>query len=527
MSMTDRGTGLVVETLPPGGGALAAAVRTGALPPAWETAAPRGTTLLVRAQRTLDTTSPAMRATLAAWAPAAVALAEAAPAARARFEAACARGLLVTTGQQPGLFGGPLYTWHKALAALALADALEARLGVPVAPLFWAATDDADVLEGASTWVADARGAHRVAMPVPADAGGRVVAALPLPALDDAVDTLRRAAGSAAHASLLDDVRACYRPGATIGSAYVALLRRWLEPHGIVVLDAAHRSVREAAHATCRLALAHASPVDAALRERGEALRAHGFTPQVDTVDGRSLVFRWHDDAKDRVSLADAHAVAGVAAPGALSGNVLLRPVIERALFPTAAYVAGPGELAYFAQVGVVAQTLGLEVPAAVPRWSARVIEPRVADAVGALGVAPASLADPEALLHTLAGRDLPAATRSALDRLTAQLEASLTDVAAAATAQGVPSAVVDGARRQMAHRVDRLTRRLVAHAARADAVRAGRVALAAGALYPGRAPQERALNAVPLLARWGPALWDAWRAGAAAWAGEWLRDPA
>src|SRR5262245_55049600 len=54
------------------------------------------------------------------------------------------RGIVVTTGQQPGLFGGPIYTWSKALSALALADEIESATGIPTAPVFWAATDDAD-----------------------------------------------------------------------------------------------------------------------------------------------------------------------------------------------------------------------------------------------------------------------------------------------------------------------------------------------------------------------------------------------
>src|SRR5690348_12632805 len=65
-----------------------------------------------------------------------------------------ARGVVVTTGQQPGLFGGPIYTLSKAVSTIALADALEEATGIPTAPLFWAATDDADFAEASSTAVA-------------------------------------------------------------------------------------------------------------------------------------------------------------------------------------------------------------------------------------------------------------------------------------------------------------------------------------------------------------------------------------
>jgi len=85
-------------------------------------------------------------------------------AARERLErVARAGGVVVTTGQQPGLFGGPVYTLSKALSALELANAIEASTGIPVAPVFWAATDDADFAEATFTWLRQDGGAVRVA----------------------------------------------------------------------------------------------------------------------------------------------------------------------------------------------------------------------------------------------------------------------------------------------------------------------------------------------------------------------------
>src|SRR5690606_1123493 len=74
-------------------------------------------------------------------------------------------GALVTTGQQPGLFGGPAYTWVKAVTAIALAAELEEAIGMPVAPLFWAATDDTDFEEASETWISGSDGAAHLALP--------------------------------------------------------------------------------------------------------------------------------------------------------------------------------------------------------------------------------------------------------------------------------------------------------------------------------------------------------------------------
>src|SRR4029434_6671593 len=93
-------------------------------------------------------------------------------AAQARLErVASARGIVVTTGQQPGLFGGPIYTWSKALTALTLADEIEAATGVPTAPVFWAANDDADFGEACWTAVGVRGGGERLRGPARAARG--------------------------------------------------------------------------------------------------------------------------------------------------------------------------------------------------------------------------------------------------------------------------------------------------------------------------------------------------------------------
>src|SRR6478609_4626983 len=113
-------------------------------------------------------------------------------------------GLVVTTGQQPGLFGGPLMTLAKALTARALADTLQETTGLPVAPVFWAATDDADFDETATVSVALDGGARALKLEPRAPAG-TPVARVPMGNdLARLTATLRDACGSASHASYLE-----------------------------------------------------------------------------------------------------------------------------------------------------------------------------------------------------------------------------------------------------------------------------------------------------------------------------------
>ena len=423
-------------------------------------------------------------------------------AAAARLERVVAGGgAVVMTGQQPGLFGGPVYTWSKALSALALADELEAATGVPVAPVFWAATDDADFDEAASTWVATGDGATELALPA-RDTAGRPMSEVPLGEVDALFAQLVAAAGSAADPMPLAAAREAYHAGATVGDAYVSLLRALLQPLGIAVLDASHPVVREAGDALLRRALRRAADVERALAARTAAIEAHGFTPQVPLVPGLSLVFAREGAGKERVPIARAAEV--VEDPSAVLGpNVLLRPVVERAILPAAAYVAGPGEFSYFAQVGVVAEVLEAAAPLGLPRWSCTLVEPGVQALLDRHALDVDELADPHAPERRIAQALLPADVSGTIGALRAAVD----DGAARLTAVDLPPLappVADGFRRQMQHRIDRLERRLRAAVARREQATMRELAQLRASLYPGGTRQERALNLLPLLARFG-----------------------
>lgn len=502
--------GLEVRTEPLGGSPLARAALAGRVPPGWYPPAPTGPD-----EWRLHVDAVQKQFSAGAWLELLSPALDARGAAAARLaEVAGGAGVVVTTGQQPGLFGGPLYTLSKALTALALADAVQAHTGVPAAPVFWAATDDIDFAEASRTYVAGRDGLTTLTITTDVPEG-TPMAAIPLGGEVAALgERLAASAGALAYEPALRDALASYAVGVSVGDAYTALMRRLLEPLGIAVLDASHPAVRDGAFQLLRRALLQAPATEHALGERATAIVAAGFAPQVADVPGRSLVFRYGADGrKARVPVAEARGLVTKVARGALGPNVLLRPVIERFLLPTVAYAAGPGEYAYFAQVSAVATALGVAQPLAVARWSGTVIEPHVRRTLARLGVEPNELADVDALAGRMARERLPAAARDAVSALRAAIDAHL---GALAEAEGaVERPVVDGARAQLAHRVDRLERRLLAaEKRRADAV-ARDLATAASALFPHGARQERMLNAVPLLARHGPALIDAMLAAA------------
>ena len=415
------------------------------------------------------------------------------------------RGVVVTTGQQPGLFGGPVYTLCKALSALAFADRLQEITSIPVAPVFWAATDDADFREASVAAVSVTGGAQRLKIDAQGPLG-RSMADMPLGDVSAELEALARAAGSTIDPVPLDLLKKFYSSQATIGSAYVALLRELFAPLGIAVLDASHSATRNAALPILRAALEKSALVAERLSTRSGEIAAAGHRPQVQDVAGLSLVFASDNGERKRIPI---KAALKRLTDTDLGPNVLLRPVVERSILPTVTYVGGPAEIAYFAQVGPIADALGATRPAIVPRWSCTIIEPHVERILEKLYLLPEDLEDPHEVERRVALARLPkpviaelAATREALDE---RLDA-LSEVVDAEHAP-VSTAVTGGLRANLMRRLDRFERRLLAAAKRQHADTMEEIATARGSLYPFGTAQERILNFVPFLARYGPEL--------------------
>ena len=421
-------------------------------------------------------------------------------------------GVLVTTGQQPGLFGGPVYTWSKALSALTLAAEIEQSTGVPAAAIFWAATDDADAAEASTTVIALPGGAERLTASVAAPAGTPMYDA-PLGDVSALLARLGAAAGAGAYATALEITRAAYAPTATVGGAFVELLAGLMNPLGIAVLDAGDERVRAAAASVTLTAVDRASDIARALTERGTAIRAAGYTPQVSEIDDLALVFERRDGVKSRLRADTLHRPD----PSTLSPNVLLRPIVERAILPTVAYMAGPGELAYFAQVSAVAAALGAEQPLALPRWSCTILEPRVVRVLERLGLERSELADSAAPERRIAEQALPPAAHDVIALAKAQADTLGKSLSSLAAGQGlIDSRIAEGHARRASWLAERLERRILAAVKRRETDAMFALGTARASLYPFGTRQERALNLIPLLARYGPALLDEMRTAAA-----------
>jgi len=425
--------------------------------------------------------------------------------------------LVVTTGQQPGLFTGPLYAIYKALSAAALARRLERERKVPVVPVFWVAGDDHDFAEANHAAVLNSAGElERIVLRErPADAP-----LLPLyrepcgPEVGPALQSLRAALPDSEFKNdVLAWLEAAYHPDTNLADACAEALNRLLGARGIAVFRAHDRAAKRAAAPWLLRALDMTlpdglSPVLVEGSAGRDRLRGGGDAP----VTRRS---------GERFTAAALERIAAET-PERFSPNVLLRPVIEAALFPTVAYAAGPGELDYLPDAAALYTHLGVTPQTPVPRWSGFMLESRVEKVLERYGLSPDDFQGPPGVLEArLARAAVPAEVMDTLVRLRAELdlhyerlgtEIARLDPTLERTVQSARNAALAGT-----HDVEK---KLVASLKRANETLTGQLARARAALAPEGKPQERVLTAATFLTRYGPGLLDAIEAEVARWAG-------
>ena len=297
----------------------------------------------------------------------------------------------VVSGQQVGLFSGPSYTIYKVLSALRLAEELR-RAGKPAVTVFWLATEDHDLAEVNHCLWPSRSGSERLELP-PESPVKRRVGELPLG--DGVLALVERAAGvlqGPAAGQTADALRAAYRPPETYGSAFGKLLARIFAGTGLILLDPLSADLHALAAPLYRAALEQHTELAGELLARSKSLEKRGFHAQVKVTEHNTLLFvdvdrerlplraRNGDFALGRrtMSLRQLTDLLG-SSPQVFSPNVLLRPVVQDLLLSTAAYVAGPAEIAYFAQASVAYRRLLGRMPVILPRASFTLVEPHVA----------------------------------------------------------------------------------------------------------------------------------------------------
>jgi bacillithiol biosynthesis cysteine-adding enzyme BshC len=402
----------------------------------------------------------------------------------------------------------------------------------PVIPVFWMTSEDHDVAEADHVHLLDRTGSL---VTVRHASWGSPPGFLPAnlrlgPAI---LETLERTWSllptTEFSPALREALGRAFAPDRTLSDAFARWVLHLLGESGLVLADGADPRLKRLAADVFRQELEEAPRSARCILEVSESLRALGYSPQIEArPDGvncfllregrRGLIrdgsgFRLRDSSQV-ISAGEMRRLAQEQ-PESFSPNVALRPIVQDSLFPTLAYVAGPGELAYFAQLRPVYQAFGVPMPLIVPRASLTLLEPRAAHFLERfhLGLPDLTL-EPEQLASRVLRAHLPPDLDATLAKARKSVEEIFQGVGEAiAAVDPTLRATVGQTSGHIQGHLDQLERKAVQALKRREAETRQQVQRVRESLMPGGKPQERIFPLLPFLARYGPAVIEVIRA--------------
>jgi bacillithiol biosynthesis cysteine-adding enzyme BshC len=430
----------------------------------------------------------------------------------------------VLTGQQAGLFGGPLFTLLKALTALKLADQVSREHNVPGVAIFWVEAEDHDWNEVRSCTVFDAQLEPReVALPPRAAEPTPVARIMLEDSIGDLIDELAHLLPATEFTpALIKQLRESYAPGVGMADAFATWLERTLGDRGLIVYDASDPGAKPLAAEVFARELATGQTARLAAAT-GSDLVARGYHAQVHALDDNLAMFLL-DGNRLAIRQQDSQLVAGEKSyapvalqqearlrPGAFSPGVLLRPVVQDTLFPTVCYVAGPNELAYLGQLRGVYAHFGVPMPLIYPRATATILDSASLRFLTRYRL-PLETLQPqdEATLNALLEAQIPPAVEEAFARASRTIDAEMAKLIAAipaldATLEGAVKSTLG----RMHHDLQALHGKMIQAAKRRDETLRRQFIHARALAFPGGHAQERTIGFVSFLNQFGPALVD------------------
>lgn len=428
----------------------------------------------------------------------------------------------VVSGQQVGLFSGPAYAIYKAVTAIQIAQELT-RAGCDAVPVFWMATEDHDLDEvRSSTWFHQGK-LTRFELPGNGDAGqpvGGIALGGQVAAMVDEAAGILTAAGGEFVAGLL---RESYNPQETYGSAFGKLFARLFAEQGLILLDPLDGRLHRAGEQVLRRAVEDRDELNEALLARGKELDVAGFDAQVKVTVRSTLIFTMGQGAtrgtRQPIAFSGGKFTGGgqtwtkeelsqavQAEPEKFSPNALLRPVLQDFLLPTAAYIAGPAEIAYFAQAEVIYKKLLGHTPVILPRAAFTILDAKTEKVLRRYGLQVEDVwRGSQELRRKMETSSVPATLGKNFDkavkdsaRMLARLKKQI------ARLDPTLGGAVGTAERKIAFQLEKLKRKTGKAQALKDGLTTTHQELLESLLYPHKVLQSRQLCFLPFLASWG-----------------------
>jgi bacillithiol biosynthesis cysteine-adding enzyme BshC len=299
--------------------------------------------------------------------------------------------LAIVTGQQMGIYGGPMYTMLKTVSVIHLARKLEKKLERPVIPVFWLADEDHDYDEVRELNILNKGELEQFSLP-PKENPVPTVAELTIP---EQIGQMRRQLKESMYDTDFSDdlwelLDSCFQPGKTFFQSFGSFISSLFSKHGLVLAGSNHPEIKNITGSVLEESVTEANAIRQELESQTKRLD-EAFHQQVTLYDSNLFYLDeegvrikissnsqgWHTDAGQ--SWDTEQLVAEICQhPERFSPNVFMRPVLQDLLLPTLGYVAGPGETAYYGQMKGMYECFGMEMPIIFPRLSATFVEPAI-----------------------------------------------------------------------------------------------------------------------------------------------------
>lgn len=306
--------------------------------------------------------------------------------------------VVVIGGQQAGLLTGPMYTLYKIVTILQVARQQKERLGVPVVPVFWIAGEDHDFQEINHVYLpAKEEGRmEKIVLSFPEEVR-RPISRRNLP-LDELNTWLEEVFLHLKETDFSPELRTVITQAAQRSETYVDffafLIQHYFGEEGLLFIDSAYPALRELEAEHFVQIIEGYDEIDAKIRDAWAKMKEAGYPPQVNLGPHPALLFVEKEGERLLLEKRDSFFVTkdlrfrytkeelvhlARTQPWSLSNNVLTRPYMQEILFPTLSFVAGPGEVAYWALLGPYFEAMGLTMPIVIPRLRLTLLEPHIA----------------------------------------------------------------------------------------------------------------------------------------------------
>jgi bacillithiol synthase len=356
--------------------------------------------------------------------------------------------VVVIGGQQAGILTGPLYTLHKVISIIKLAEEKEQELKIPVVPVFWIAGEDHDFQEVNHVFIPMEQKVDKWTYPekmlrkkMVSDIG------LNKEICYEWAKNLIENFGETNHTkSLLQFITDQVQKSNTFVEFFANIIMELFKDYGLLIVDSGNSRLRDLEKEILVQQLYHHDSITHSLIKQQKQISEKGFPITIETTQQAANLFYYDQRFNERILLEfdrnsdrfvgkngvisfSMEELVSIAEnePAKLSNNVVTRPLTQECLFPTIAFIAGPGEISYWAELKLVFEHFGLKMPPIVPRLNITLLDRSIETDLAELNLKLADVlsrgtkAEREQFLESIKDREIEELFSSTKDQLLAQ----------------------------------------------------------------------------------------------------------